>query len=160
DIGTGGGNWTVTFTNLRIDVPGNDKQLTATSSTGLTSALSNVFTVNAGALDHFKVEAVGGGTIGTQTAGTAFNIMIKAQDAANNTVTSFSGAGSGGAVMLTSTPTGLSGAPVQTSAFTNGVLSTFSVTITNSGNFTITAAGFGGNTGKTGTSNSFTVNPA
>lgn len=40
-----GGKGTVTYTNLRIDVAGTDKQLTASAS-GLTSAVSNVFTVN------------------------------------------------------------------------------------------------------------------
>jgi hypothetical protein len=133
--------------------------LTATSASGKTGTSGNV-TINVGALDHFKVEAAGGGPIGMQTQNAAFNIMVTAQDAGNNTVTSFSGTGSGGTVMLTSTGTLLGGPSVQTTAFTNGVLSTFSVTITNSGTFTITAAGFGGNAGKTGTSNSFTVNPA
>ena len=36
------------------------------------------FTVDPGALDHFVVEAVGGGAIGTQTAAVAFNIQISA----------------------------------------------------------------------------------
>src|SRR6202040_841432 len=38
-----------------------------------TANTSPNITVNAGALDHFKVEQSGGGAIGTQTAGTAFN---------------------------------------------------------------------------------------
>ena len=59
--------------------------------------------------------------------------------------------------MLTSTGT-LTGAPITTIAFTGGVLSQ-NVTITNTGSFTITATGTGGNSGITGTSNSFTVNP-
>ncbi len=44
DIGTAAGNGTVTFTDLQIDVPGADKQLTA-SATDFTNALSSVFTV-------------------------------------------------------------------------------------------------------------------
>jgi hypothetical protein len=128
---------------------------TATSASGKTGISGNV-TINGGALDHFKVEAAGGGPIGTQTAGTAFNIMVTAQDASNNTVTSFDN--NGNKVMLTSTGA-LTGSPITTAAFTNGVLSSQSVTITNTGNFTITATGIGGNSGKTGTSNLFTVNP-
>src|SRR5207253_3929503 len=52
---------------------------TATSASGKTGTSGNV-TVNAGALHHFLVEAGGGGPIGTQAAGTAFNVMITAQD--------------------------------------------------------------------------------
>src|SRR5205823_3408193 len=66
--------------------------------------------------------------------------------------------GNGFKVKLTSTGA-LVGAPVTTPAFTNGVLSNQSVTITNTGNFTITATDSGGGTNATGTSNSFQVNP-
>lgn|GEM_PF-6029247 len=45
NIGTSGGNGTVTYTDLRIDTAGTDKQLTA-SATGLTSALSAIFAVS------------------------------------------------------------------------------------------------------------------
>ena len=128
---------------------------TATSNTGKTVTSGSV-TIDGGALNHFLVEKSGGGTIGTQTAGTAFNIIVTAQDANNNTVTSFTA--NGNKVTLTSTGT-LVGAPITTVAFTNGVLSSQSVTITNTGSFTITATGIGGNSGVTGTSNPFTVNP-
>src|SRR5439155_18485409 len=47
DIGTAAGNGTATFTNLRIDAAGAGQQLTASAS-GLTSAMSAVFTVNPG----------------------------------------------------------------------------------------------------------------
>src|SRR5205823_344226 len=133
NIGTGGGNGTVTYTNLRIDVPGTDKQLTATSSTGLTSALSSVFTVTAGPVTQFVFD-----TINSQTQNVAFPITITAKDAANNTVTAFNGGSN--KVMLTSTGA-LTGAPITSPAFVNGVLNSFAVTITNTGNFTITATG-------------------
>ena len=90
-----------------------------------------------------------------QTAGIAFNITVTAEDFNNNTVTAFNG--NGFKVMLTSTGT-LVGAPITTLAFTNGIL-VQSVTINNTGSFTITATGIGGNSGINGTSNSFTVNP-
>src|SRR5439155_832598 len=72
-----------------------------------------------------------------------------------NTITSFDG--NGFKVMLTSTGA-LVGAPITTPPFTNGIL-VQSATITNTGSFTITATGIGGNSGISGTSNSFTVNP-
>src|SRR5207253_2225680 len=61
---------------------------------------------------------------------------------------------------LTSTGTlaPVTGFPINpTNAFTNGVLLNYSVNITNTGNFTITAVGTGSN-GGTGTSNPFQVN--
>ena len=71
---------------------------------------------------------VGGGAIGTQTAGIGFNIQIIAQDANNNTVTLFEGAGN--TVDISSTGT-LSAGSGATATFTNGVLAAHSVTITN-----------------------------
>src|SRR5262249_47198857 len=44
DIGTGAGNGSVSFTDLRIDSAGTNKQLTASAS-GLTNPVSNRFTV-------------------------------------------------------------------------------------------------------------------
>lgn len=140
------------FPGISLNKTGNGYSLTA-SGTGLSGATSNSFQVNAAALDHFLVEASGGGAIGTQTAGTSFNLRITAQDQFNNTATSFTGT-----TQLTSNAT-LSGSPVATSAFSAGVLSSQSVTITSAqGGTTITATEVGG-TGKTGTSAGFTVNP-
>ncbi len=117
---------------------------TASGKTGTSAA----FTVNPGALDHFKVEKTGSGTIGTQVAGTAFGLRLTAQDVNNNTVTSFVSTAT-----LTSTGA-LTGSPVTSGSFVAGVLDPQSVTITNTGSFTTTATAFG----KTGTSNAFTVN--
>src|SRR5439155_7844185 len=116
--------------------------LTATSGS---SGTSNAFTVNPGVLNNFLVEAAGGGAIGTQTAGTAFNIKITARDANNNTVTGFTGTAT-----ITSTRTLSAGG--TTAAFTAGVLTWQSVTISNTGSFTLTATN-----GSSGTSNAFTV---
>jgi hypothetical protein len=139
-----------TFSNLVPTVAGT---FTLAASDGpLTGATSNSFTVNPGALSHFVFATISS----PQTAGTAFNIAVTAEDANGNTVTSFSG--NGNKVMLSSTGT-LVGAPITTASFTNGVLSSQSVTITNTGSFTITATGIGPNSGVIGTSNSFTVNP-
>ncbi|MEP6992909.1 MAG: right-handed parallel beta-helix repeat-containing protein [Acidobacteriota bacterium] len=102
-------------------------------------------------LDHFVVT-----TPGTQTAGTAFAITtITAQDVNNATVTGYTGT-----VDFTETGGGAGGTvvPSQSSAFTAGVLSGQSVTLTKSGAaVTITVTDHLGT--KTGVSGGFTVNP-
>src|SRR5947199_9517966 len=120
---------------------------TLTKTAGSTGT-SNAFTVNPGVLNNFLVEAAGGGAIGTQTAGTAFNIKITARDANNNTVTGFNGT-------ATITSTGTLSAGGTTAAFASGVLASHSVTISNMGSFTLTATN-----GASGTSNAFTVGGA
>lgn len=107
-----------------------------------------------GELSTFLVEAEGGGNIGTQTAGVSFNIQITAQDAFNNTVTTFDGPEN--TAVITSTGT-LSAGSGTTGTFTNGVLSSRAITITSSGTTTITARRSASS--ETGTSNNFTVNP-
>ncbi|MCX6929273.1 MAG: hypothetical protein NT154_39545, partial [Verrucomicrobia bacterium] len=103
-------------------------------------------------LDHFAVTV----TSDPQTAGTPFNITtITAQDANNNTVGTFTGT-----VDLTETGDGAGGtvSPSQSIAFTAGVLSGQSVTLTKAGAaVTITVADHAG-TGKSGVSDPFTVN--
>jgi len=133
--------------------------LTAPTTTGTATLsgtldgtpLSNTTTVDfvPGPLQHFAVEAQGGGNIGNQATGTPFNIRVTAQDANNNTVTSFTGT-----VDITSTGT-LSAGSGTTAAFTNGVLASHSLTISNTGSFTITATRTGGT--EAGSSNSFSV---
>src|SRR5438477_3010366 len=44
------------------------------------SGASNTFTVSPATLDHFTVTNTSGGAIGTQTAGTSFNVKIRAYD--------------------------------------------------------------------------------
>src|SRR5262249_10715626 len=134
----------------------------ATGSGGVLAAGSGnpiTFNVVAGAVDHFVFDAINS----PQTQNAAFAITITAKDAVGNTVTNF-GSNSNDKVILTSTGTLAGGPTVTTSQFTNGVLSGFNVTITNTTNnppgFTITATGVGANSGKTGISNSFAVNPS
>jgi len=67
DIGTGAGNGTVSFTNLRIDAAG-VKRLTA-SATGLTSAESDPFTIA-------NVAPVAGDASVTRAPNTAIKILI------------------------------------------------------------------------------------
>lgn len=138
-----------TFSNLSINNVGSGYTLTA-SSTGLTSITSVAFNIT-GALNNFLVEASAGGNIASQIAGTPFNIKITARDVSNSTVTAFTGT-----VTLTSTGT-LSGTPpITTANFSGGILASQSVTILNTGNFTITATRTTGGI-ESGTSNSFTV---
>lgn len=128
--------------------------ITATRSGGSETGTSAGFTMNPGAVDHFLVEAQGGGAIGTQTAGTPFDLRITAQDLNNNTVTSFTGT-----VDVTSNRTGSAGL-VTSAAFTAGVLTSHAVTLTQAGaGSTITATRTTGGS-EAGTSASFTVNPA
>ena len=138
-----------TFSVIKPMTAGSANTLTASDSEngGLAGATSSTFTVNAGTLDHFGFAA-----IGAQTAGTAFPITITAQDVNNNTVTSYAGT-----VNLTTTAGTIT--PSPSAAFSSGVLSSYNVTVTQSGILkTITATDAGGS-GKTGTSSSFTVNP-
>src|SRR5438093_2993626 len=68
DVGTDAGNGTATFTDLRIDAAGAGKQLTASAS-GLTSALSAVFTVNPGPAASLAIQT----QPATVTAGAQFS---------------------------------------------------------------------------------------
>ncbi|HEU0014056.1 MAG TPA: Ig-like domain-containing protein [Longimicrobium sp.] len=120
------------------------------SATGVTTVTFTA-TGTAGALDHFLVEAAGGGDIADQDAGTSFNIQVTAQDEHDNTVASFTGT-----VDITSSGT-LSAGGGTTAAFTAGVLASHAVTITSTGDVTLTATRTGGT--ETGTSNTFTVDP-
>ncbi|MEW5930387.1 MAG: Ig-like domain-containing protein [Gemmatimonadota bacterium] len=138
-----------TFSDLSINLVGAGYDLTANSGS-LAGATSAPFSVTHGPLDHFLVEAAGGGPIGSQLAGTPFNVRVTAQDAYNNTVTSFTGT-----TGFTSTPTGGISGGHTSAAFTAGVLSSHAVTFGTPGSFTLTATRTGGT--ESGTSNSFDV---
>ncbi len=120
------------------------------TSTGLASACSNSVTVNPGPLDHFLITATGGGDIGTQTTNTPFGIDIIAQDAFDNTVTSYTNN-----VSLASNNCGgnaLSGGdPQNTTNFTNGSLINYQVTYTRSCSQTYLSATGGGKSGQSKT---------
>src|SRR5205085_8459538 len=109
--------------NLSINKVGTGYTLTA-SDGALLGTTSNAFNITPAALNNFLVEATGGGNIGTQTAGTAFNIKITARDAFNNTQTGFVST-----VSLSSTPSGIS--PTTSGVFAAGVLASQSVSFAN-----------------------------
>jgi hypothetical protein len=105
------------------------------------SGMSNSFTVNAGALDHFVF-----GNIGTQTVGTSFSITVTAKDSSGNTVTSYTGTNTLSVSLGNISPT-------STGVFSSGIW-TGSVSLSVSGSgITIGTSG----SSKSGTSNSFTV---
>ncbi len=101
-------------------------------------------------LDHFVVEAPGGGPISSQTAGVPLFIEVLAQDSMNNIDTAFQGK-----VRVASI--GMTPNSILTPAFVKGVLNSFGVTFFNSGTFTVSATNSAGT--QTGTSNSFSVGP-
>ncbi|MGC8926597.1 MAG: PKD domain-containing protein, partial [Myxococcota bacterium] len=123
------------------------------AATGLSSACSNTVTVNPGPLDHFTITATGGGDIATQTVNLPFGIDITAQDAFGNTVTSYTNN-----VSLASNNCGgnalQNGDPQNTTNFTAGKLTNYSVTYTKACVGTYLSATGGG---KSGNSNTFDV---
>jgi adhesin/invasin len=143
------GNGRATFTNLSISGTVGPRTLTFTT-TALGSVTSETVEVTAGPLDHFLVEQAGGGPIGNQLVGTPFNVRVTARDAANNTVTTFTGT-----VAFTSNPAGGITAGGTSGAFTAGVLGSHAVTFGTTGSFTLVATRTGGT--ESGASNSFEV---
>jgi hypothetical protein len=153
---TNGQSTTILTTTLR---KAETTTITATDGTTAGPASSNL-TVNAGTLASFVVTNTSDANIGTQTAGTPFDIKVRAADASGNTDTTFNA--NGFKVNITSSSGTLSAGGGTTDAFTNGVLSPWSVTFSTSGtypgSFSLTATGIGGSSGISGTSNNFTVN--
>ncbi len=134
-----------TFSSISINATGTGYTLSAASYPVLTGATSSAFNINSGVLHHFAIDAIGT----PQTAGSAFSVTVTAQDANNNTVTSFTGT-----VGFTTNAGTIT--PVTSNDFTNGQL-TQVVTVTQMGTdkaITVTASGGS----ETGTSNTLTVN--
>ncbi|MGI0034780.1 MAG: hypothetical protein ACRD98_02785 [Nitrososphaera sp.] len=150
--GFSGGIWTgtVNITEAADDVKITAKDTVAPSKTGS----SNEFDVIAGSLNYFEI-----GSIGNQTAGSEFNVLVTAKDAFGNTKKDYQGN------VTLSTNNGASPA----GNVTLFVPSTYNFTATDEGqhtfkatmynakeDVTITASG----SGKSGTSNEFDVLPA
>src|SRR5207245_6493572 len=78
------GNGTVSFTDLRLDITGSNKQLTASAS-GLSNALSSVFTVAPSAATAMVVQTMPA----SATAGAVFSPapVVQLQDQFGNLVT-------------------------------------------------------------------------
>ncbi|NQV38737.1 MAG: DUF2341 domain-containing protein [Candidatus Marinimicrobia bacterium] len=140
----------VSFTDITINQVGT-KILTA-SSLGLTDAVCSPFDVyNPGAFTTFLIERPSGGGILTQIAGQSFDAKISAVDGTNTVDASFTGT-----VDIISSGILTSGSGT-TANFVGGVLSSHSMTISNAGDFTLTATNSAGS--EYGISNIFTVEP-
>lgn len=123
-------------------------------NSGGSSVNSNTISFKTLPLNNFLIEKVGGGNIETQLAGQAFNVRITARDEFNTVVTDYN---SNAAITSNSTLT--SGA--TTSPFISGILTSHSVTLTQSGaNKTLTASKVDGATSLSSTSTTFIVTPA
>jgi hypothetical protein len=87
NLGMNGGKGTATFTNLRIDVAGTNKQLTVTSTNGLAGGVSSVFAVSPAAAAKLVLTTP---PSTTATAGVPFaqQPVVQIQDAFNNLRTS------------------------------------------------------------------------
>jgi hypothetical protein len=152
----GNGVYTMTYTPTKVgdDIIAITLNTTPNDETPTYTPITNspfISTVVAGALASFEIKDVNGNDIGVQSAGTAFEVRIRAVDGHGNIVTSFFGT-----VTLTSTGT-LTDSPLNTPEFTNGVLISQSVSIANTGSFTLNASD-GGDPAILGTSNAFRVN--
>jgi hypothetical protein len=138
------GAWTGNVTITQV-LTGN----TISAAFGSATGTSNAFDVTSVSIDHFAVTDTLGNDITDKVAGAAFDLMVVAQDANNNTVTSFTGTVEISDVSGTITPT-ISG------NFVNGVWKTGSVKITKAqANNKITVTG----SGRSGTSAIFNVSP-
>ncbi len=124
-----------------VTVTGAGSNITISTNGSGMSGTSGSFTVNPGTFNHFSFSS-----IGTQTAGSAFNITVTALDASNNTVTSYTGTPS-----LTYSAGSIS--PTIMNAFVNGVGTTLVTAIDSGSKVTITAT----DGSYSGTSNSFAV---
>jgi len=140
--GFSGGQWNG---QVKISDDYTNNQITVTRSGGSETGTSNSFNVSVGSLDHFTISPIAT----PQTAGDDFTITVTAKDKSENTVASY--AGTATLIDITGTIS-----PQVSGNFSSGVL-TEAVTIyaSGSGNKIVVTG-----SDKTGTSNSFNVNPA
>jgi len=153
-------NGLATFSNLSFNSTGT-KIITAvdnsSSPTLKTSAPSDPFDIfQPGKLANFIIKDYNASydTLSNKTAGTAFDITLKAVDGQGNLLTG--GNAYNGTATITSTGN-LTQGEGTTASFNNSVLSAHTVEISNTGNFTITAAN--PDSSVITHSNNFTVKP-
>jgi uncharacterized repeat protein (TIGR01451 family) len=156
DIGTGAGNGSVTFTNLRIDAAGTDKRLTASVSSGLSSGLSSVFTVSPAPFAKMQLLVPGEtpapgttsgktGTPSAQVTDAPFNVTVNAVDTNWNVISTVTDI-----VGITSSD---ANATLPANAALAGGTSTLPFTFYTAGSQTITVSNLTGLTGQTGRTN-------
>lgn len=137
------GNWSGTVSPFKVGYSFVDPE---TTYPPVNSNITTDYTAYSTIVDHFLVEAEGGGDIGTQTAYAPFSITINAVDSDGLLVRAYSGTNS-----LSDSTSTIS--PTTTGSLVNG---------TWTGDVTISAAGTGvtistTGAGKTGESNAFDV---
>ncbi len=140
----------VTITDARVTKAQSGVIINASGSNRI--GQSNNFNVTHAPLSRFVVKNTASGDIGSQQAGSSFNIRIEAQDQFGNLATSHNGAGS--AVSISNTTTSIN--PITSALFTNGVLASQSVTITKASSADAITVN-GGTPASNGTSNTFAV---
>jgi len=151
DIGTAGSNGTVSFTNLRIDAAGTNKQLTASAS-GLSNSTSSLFTVAPASATSLVIQTQ---PPATTTAGVVFSPapVIRLQDAFGNQETS-----DNSTVVTATRNLGSAGLQGTTSVTVNAGQATFgnlSYSVAETINLNFASSGL-----PTVTSSNVTVNPA
>lgn len=134
--------------NITMTVPQSGQFITFTGASSLITGVSNSYTVNAGAIDHYEVKLIRP----SQEAGTPISVIIQAKDQYNNDITS--GADAAETVNIS---TGLVDAgvmPISTTT-TNGTAKvTMAMTVPQAGQTIIVK---GGKSGKQGISSEFMV---
>ena len=127
----------------------NDIQITVRDASAHVGT-SNRFNVVPGVLHHFAI-----GTVADQAAGMPFSLSITAQDASNNTVTGFNGAGR--TVAISHTGTGAI-TPAVSGNFANGIwIGNVGISLTQASDRIVVTRSGGA---ETGSSNTFAVTPS
>jgi hypothetical protein len=154
--GEGGDNGTHTFTDLtKLTTAGLQ---TVTASDGEVEGTSDSITVDPGPADHFDVSSI----IDPRTAGEGFNVTLTAQDAFDNTATSYQEShGLAFSGPSTEAPDGTDAEYPASGSFTEGVSDSLSITLYKAeGPITLHVDDDTEGTPVSGDSNSFTVDPA
>jgi len=144
---TANGTATVSMT-MTVDQSG--QSITFTGDTSGKTGTSNTFDVDPGAIDAYSVSTIAS----PQVAGVSFNVTIQAQDAYSSNITA--GADASENITITFDKADASATPTSTTTANGTATVSMTMTVDQSGqSITFT----GDTSGKTGTSNTFNVNP-
>jgi hypothetical protein len=145
---TANGTATVSMT---MTVAQSGQSIIFTGATSNKTGTSNNFDVNPGTIHHYSVSTIGS----PQTVGVSFSVTIKAQDVYSTNITS--GADASENITITFGKADASATPTSTNTANGTVTVNMTMRVAQSGqSLTFTGA----TSNKTGTSNSFNVNPA
>ena len=163
NIGSTGGNGSVTFSGLRIDTAGTNKQLTA-SAPGFTDGVSSGFTIQAAAGSKLTIQTP---PSSTATAGVAFSTqpVIRVEDAfgnlisTNNSTIVSASRNAGTGILQGTTNVTVSGGIATFANLSHNVANTITLNFTASGLTTTTSSGIAVNPA-TASQIAFTTEPA